>query len=148
MNRIREIRKAKNLSGPEVAQKLNITPQYLYGFEKGTRTLSAEMASKLAELFNVTVDYLLGRTDEDEIGQEISSNRSAPEWANAKDKRDLEKFLTDPRGLYYKGVEFSENDKAKMLGVLETIFWDAKRRNKEAYKKSREKDKPENSSDN
>lgn len=85
----------------------------------------------------------------DKIDQEIEDLRqkqeqrkqSYPEWATAKDKRDLEKYLEDMGPLFYKGVEFSEEDKAKMIGVAESIFWDAKRKNKEAYKKSRQKNK-------
>lgn len=65
----------------------------------------------------------------------------APDWATNKDKRDLEKYLAEMGPLFYKGIEFSEEDKAKMLGVAESIFWDAKQKNKEAYKKSRQKKK-------
>lgn len=61
--RIREIREAKKLSGIEVAQNLNISPQYYYDIEKGKRNLSADIASKLASYFDVSIDYLLGRTD-------------------------------------------------------------------------------------
>lgn len=53
----------KKLSGINVAKQLGITPQYYYDIEKGERTLSAETASKLADIFHTTTDYLLGKTD-------------------------------------------------------------------------------------
>lgn len=62
-NRIRELRNAANMSGIQLASKLNISVQYLYDIERGKRTLSAENASKLSDIFNVTTDYLLGKTD-------------------------------------------------------------------------------------
>ncbi|MDT2237673.1 helix-turn-helix transcriptional regulator [Paenibacillus larvae] len=62
-NRIRELRKRNNMSGAEVSSKLRISTQYLYDIEKGKRTLSADMASKLSEIFNTTTDYLLRKTD-------------------------------------------------------------------------------------
>lgn len=62
--RIRTIRKTKKLSGVVVARKLGITPQYYYDIERGTRNLSAKFAIMLADYFKVSVDDLLGRTDE------------------------------------------------------------------------------------
>lgn len=94
MNRIREIRKVKKISGPELAEKLDITPQYLYGFEKGTRTLSADMASKIAKIFGVTVDYLLGDTNEpngvtlhkkDGSEEEVNCKKSSTTYPNEEE---------------------------------------------------------------
>jgi transcriptional regulator with XRE-family HTH domain len=75
---------------------------------------------------------------------EEDHENASPTWATSKDKRDLKKFIDNPAGLYYNGIEFSDEDKAKMLGVLETIFWEAKKKNKEVHKKSREKDTKKN----
>ncbi|USK46311.1 helix-turn-helix domain-containing protein [Cytobacillus oceanisediminis] len=63
-NRIKELRKTRKISGTEVAKKLSISPQYFYDIEKGERRLSAEIASKLADIFDVSSDYLLGKTDD------------------------------------------------------------------------------------
>lgn len=89
-NRIRELRKLKDLSGVDVAEYLGITPQYLYNLEKGTRSLSTEIASKLAEYFNVSVDYLLGRSVEK---SSKTNPLDIPEWASAKDIADFKKCL-------------------------------------------------------
>ncbi|MCZ8518859.1 helix-turn-helix domain-containing protein [Paenibacillus caseinilyticus] len=62
-HRIREIRREKDLSGTVVAEKLGISPQYYYDIERGKKTLSAENATKLAEIFGVSTDYLLGLTN-------------------------------------------------------------------------------------
>jgi len=63
-SRIRKIRKAKGLSGTAVAEKLGISAQYYYDIETGKRNLSGEIAAKLAVIFDVTSDYLLGLTDD------------------------------------------------------------------------------------
>ena len=63
-SRLREIRKSKNMNGVTIAQLLCITPQYYYDIEKGKRNLSAEIAVKLADCFSVSLDYLLGRTND------------------------------------------------------------------------------------
>ena len=78
MNRIRELREARSVSGVDLARLLNISPQYLYSFEKETRTLSTDMAAKLADYFSVSIDYLLGRAEISAAGptqeDEISAN--------------------------------------------------------------------------
>lgn len=127
MNRIREIRQQKGISGPELASQLDITPQYLYGFEKETRTLSAEMAGRIASIFEVSVDYLLGRT---EINQDAHQH---PEWATPKDKRDFKTMLEEDGDVMFDGVPISGEDKEKIKRVMEAMFWDAKKDNKKTY---------------
>lgn len=66
-NRIRELRKLKKKPGTEIAKRLGISAPYYYDIEKGKRTLSADMAAQLADIFGVSMDYLTGRdtgTDE------------------------------------------------------------------------------------
>lgn len=62
--RLRKIREERKESGIFVAQILGISPQYYYDLEKGERNLSTEIASKLADHFSVSVDYLLGREED------------------------------------------------------------------------------------
>jgi transcriptional regulator with XRE-family HTH domain len=69
-SRTRLIRRQKDISGIKIAEMLGISAQYYYDIEKGKRNLSAEMAARLAEIFGVTTDYLLGRTD---TSQEIKT---------------------------------------------------------------------------
>ena len=60
MNRLKELRKNRDLYQSDVAKFLGISPA-AYGFyETGARNMSAETAQKLAQFFNVSVDYLLG----------------------------------------------------------------------------------------
>lgn len=61
--RIRKLRKERGLSGIQVAEKLNITPQYYYDIEKGERRLTADIASRLADVLHTTTDYLIGKTE-------------------------------------------------------------------------------------
>ncbi|WP_025847661.1 helix-turn-helix domain-containing protein [Paenibacillus ehimensis] len=93
-----------------------------------TKNPQVDSLKLIADYFGKPLDYFTGKEE-----------RQSPEWATAKDKRDLEKYLADPSGLYYKGHEFSEADRAKLIGVMEAMFWEARKQNKEAYKKSREK---------
>ncbi|MBY7740095.1 helix-turn-helix domain-containing protein [Paenibacillus polymyxa] len=124
-NRIREIRKSQKKSGVQVAEFLGITPQFLYNIEKGSRTLNTEVASKLAEYFDVTVDYLLGRTEAEK------DDRQYPEWATSKDIRDFKTILEEDAPVMFDGVPISEDDKEKIKRVMEAMFWDAKKNKKD-----------------
>jgi len=50
------------MSGTAVAKQLGISPQHYYDIERGENRLSAENAVLLAEIFEVSLDYLLGQS--------------------------------------------------------------------------------------
>ncbi|MGM1047636.1 MAG: helix-turn-helix domain-containing protein [Bacillota bacterium] len=53
-----------------------------------------------------------------------------PQWATSKDKRDFKKMLEDDAPVMFDGVPLDDEDKEKMLKVMEAVFWDAKKKNK------------------
>ena len=59
-NRLKEIRQEKNLSQTDIAKALGVTRQAISLYEKGDREPKLETWEKLADFFNVPVDYLLG----------------------------------------------------------------------------------------
>lgn len=58
-----ECRNKRGLSQTAVAKMLNITRQAYNHYETGQRQPTQEVLVKLADIFEVSVDYLLGRTD-------------------------------------------------------------------------------------
>lgn len=63
MIRIKELRTAKSMSMAQISKELNIPYTTYVNYEKGKREPNSEMLIKIANYFNVTVDYLIGRTD-------------------------------------------------------------------------------------
>jgi len=63
MKRLAELRKEKGLTQTGFAMKFNITQYMVSAYESGKNQPSAEMLSRFADFFNVSVDYLIGRTD-------------------------------------------------------------------------------------
>lgn len=61
--RLRELRKEKNLTQKDVANFLKISDRTIGYYESGQRKPDPETLQKIADFFNVSVDYLLGRTD-------------------------------------------------------------------------------------
>ena len=60
-NRIKQLRLSFNLNQVEFANKLSITKQTVSNWENNNIMPSIEMLVKIADFFNVTTDYLLGR---------------------------------------------------------------------------------------
>ena len=60
---LKEIRIKRNMTQHDVAAYLGYTDSVYCRYEQGTRQPSIECLIKMADLFGVTVDYLLGRTN-------------------------------------------------------------------------------------
>lgn len=61
--RLRELRTDAGLSRTELAARLNVSARLISYWELGKRECSFEMLVTLADLFETSVDYLLGRID-------------------------------------------------------------------------------------
>ncbi len=62
--RLKEIRKSMNLSQKELAKKLNVSATNIYNYEIGRTEPSIEMLIKLANVLNVSLDFLVNRSDD------------------------------------------------------------------------------------
>lgn len=60
MIRLKELRIANNVSQNEIANLLDVTRQAYSRYELGQRELGYDMLCKLADYYNVSVDYLIG----------------------------------------------------------------------------------------
>mgnify|MGYP002577694512 FL=1 len=63
MNRLKTLRLQRRLSQKEVANVLNISQQQYSRIEKEDLKINADKLIKLAKLFNTSIDYILGLTD-------------------------------------------------------------------------------------
>jgi transcriptional regulator with XRE-family HTH domain len=62
--RIRDLREDADLNQIEVAEKLGMSQSGYSRYEAGERDIPTEVLIKLADLYDTSVDYLLGRTNE------------------------------------------------------------------------------------
>ncbi|WLR54318.1 helix-turn-helix transcriptional regulator [Mesobacillus subterraneus] len=61
--RLRKLRKDNRLTQEELGSKINVTKVSISGYENGNRTPDTDTLQKIADLFDVSTDYLLGRSD-------------------------------------------------------------------------------------
>ncbi len=61
--RLKELRKKKNISQLKLALDCNMNQNSISRYENMEREADYETLIRLADYFNVSLDYLLGRTD-------------------------------------------------------------------------------------
>lgn len=61
---LRAIREDNDLRQSDIAKMLNVSQNTYSQYETGVIALTAEVLIKLADYYEVSVDYLLDRTDE------------------------------------------------------------------------------------
>ena len=57
------LRMEAHLSRAQLAEKLNVSVRLISYWENGERECDFDMLIKIADLFSVSIDYLLGRKD-------------------------------------------------------------------------------------
>lgn len=67
--RIKYSCKSQNISVKELLEKCNINRNFIYDIEKKQKSPSSDKLFKIADYLGVSVDYLLGRTDNPEINK-------------------------------------------------------------------------------
>ncbi|MBQ7766820.1 MAG: helix-turn-helix transcriptional regulator [Lachnospiraceae bacterium] len=66
-HRIRDLREDKDIRQQDMADYLGVTQRSYSRYECGERTLTPEVLCKIADFHQVSVDYLLNRTDQKKI---------------------------------------------------------------------------------
>ena len=65
--RIRDLREDKDLTQKEMPKELNCSQQVYSNYELGQRDIPTDILIKLSSFHGVSVDYILGITDNPEI---------------------------------------------------------------------------------
>lgn len=67
--RLKELRKSKHISQVRMAIDLDLTQNTISRYETGEREADYRTLISIADYFNVSIDYLLGRTDNPHINK-------------------------------------------------------------------------------
>ena len=69
--RLKESRKKARLTQVEIAEKLGISQPAYASWERGAKKPTQENLVKLAQVLNVTIDYLVGNSDDEIANKEL-----------------------------------------------------------------------------
>ena len=61
--RLKKLREEKNILSKDLASIINVEPSTITNWEKGNRSPKEDMLIRIADYFDCSIDYLLGRTD-------------------------------------------------------------------------------------
>ncbi|MCI8617506.1 MAG: helix-turn-helix transcriptional regulator [Clostridia bacterium] len=64
MERLRTLREKEGKLQKEIAEKLNMKQQQYQRYENGTTEMSIALLDILADYYNTSIDYIVGRTNE------------------------------------------------------------------------------------
>lgn len=82
MSRLKELRQAKKLTQQELAKQIGVSKLTILNWEKGEHQIKSEKAQQLAEIFGVSVGYLLGFNNDDVTEYEIDFHNNVMERMN------------------------------------------------------------------
>ena len=66
-NKLKLLRLQDNMTQEKLAQKLNLTKSVISAYETGLRLPSYDVLIRIAKIFNVSTDYLLGLEHKQEV---------------------------------------------------------------------------------
>lgn len=83
--RLVKLRKDNHKTQEEIAKVIGVSRPAYTAYERGNRTPDYEILMKLADYYNVTIDYLLGHSDqphltEEEAFEEFIKDPSLKRW--------------------------------------------------------------------
>ena len=87
--RLKELRKEIKYTQRDVANYLGITQPAYANYENGSRQADYDTLNKLADLFNASVDYILGRTDDRQPSNSLDKQLEGIDFALWEEVHDL-----------------------------------------------------------
>lgn len=105
-SRLRDLRNEKKLTQDDLGKMLNVSGKTIGAWERDSRQPNIEAINKIASIFNVSTDYLLGNTekkDDDNV-----------------DYVALDKALDNARS--FDGEPMDDHDREILRGILKGYF--------------------------
>ncbi|AXI29484.1 immunity repressor protein [Priestia megaterium] len=132
--RIAKLRKEKGLSQYELAERLGFSRGKLANYEQGSRQPDYDTLQLIATYFDVSTDYLLGKSD---TPSPSATNNNINNALTEKDEKDIAKRvekikedLSNDDGYMLMGEPMSEEAKESILDAMEYAIRQATRINK------------------
>lgn len=135
MNRIAELRSRENLTQKDFAKKINMNYSVISRIETGERPIRDDELINIANFFNVTTDYLLGRSHDPRLTkkEERDLQRELDSWIKELDQGTLQMKLD--------GNEIDEEVKQFIIDSMEDTLTLARIKAKEKFTPNRYKKK-------
>ena len=109
--RLKTLRKQGKLTQAQIAEKLNISQQAYASWERGVKKPTQDNLVKIAQILNVSIDYLVGNSDENLKEDELDNvellfrmnSNGLTEEEKAIFKKELIEFMEERKKAFKKG---------------------------------------------
>ncbi len=116
--RLKRLRNDKEITQKELAKYLGVSDRSVGYYETGQRTPPPDILKKIADFFGVSVDYLLGRTDD--VGRLPSTGEDSYErYPDVHDVEEAIKIILAQPGLMLKGEMLSDESKIILANAIQ-----------------------------
>jgi len=98
--RLTELRKQHKLSQEALANKVGVHPNVIGRYGRGEAKPTIEVATKMAQVFNVSLDYLVGKSDlliDEDILNQLMTIQKLPDTEKQHVLFTLEALLRDAK---------------------------------------------------
>jgi transcriptional regulator with XRE-family HTH domain len=130
-NNIIRLREERGWSQAELARRINMNNTALNKVEKGVRKLSSAELDELASAFNVSTDYLLGRSNEKKEPYYELTDKEKKDIALQAEK--LMEGIESGENLNFYGEPATEEQKERLLIAVQTAMEMNKRKAKKNF---------------
>lgn len=131
-DRLRSLREGKGLSQKELADRLKINRSTYARYETSSTQPDYDILNSIANFYEVSIDYLLGRTNAQPLSKE--------ERDIAKRLKEFEAELENSDGLSFNGEPMSDEAKESLKESMELLFRQTQRINKKYVPKKYRED--------
>lgn len=108
--RLKDLRKQARLTQVDVAEKLGISQPAYASWERGAKKPTQENLVKIAQIFNVSVDYLVGNSDEENTNKDLEdiellfrmNSKGMTDEEKEVFKKELIKFMEERKKAFGK----------------------------------------------
>lgn len=90
-DKLRELRSIHKMSQTDLAKAIHVSQQAITKWENGKSEPSASAVNDIANYFNVSSDYLLGRTSDETPNKNLSKNQKLVAYSIDPDISDEER---------------------------------------------------------
>lgn len=111
--KLKELRLEKNINQSELGKIIGISPSTVGMYEREQRFPDKDILLKIADYFEVTVDYLLGRTDEKIPKPKLDESIKTISAKKININEDLPDEAYDKINEYIKMVEMMYKNKGE-----------------------------------
>lgn len=132
--KIKDIRKSKNITLDKMANDLGTTKATLSRYENDLREPKVYFIGRIAEYLNVSIDTLIDtpvpEADEMKVPKEYTDKYKV----TSRDKKQFAEEIRKANEAFFMDDELDESAKKGMLDLISEMFWDAKLKNKRVKK--------------